>query len=138
MRVKTNVKFVIWSCSSKNYQRLPSPRTFAISKDIGLSIVFASRHYPNITIRWSENIAIDQREGHHADIASYVWNKLSCWPPTLKAELVDSIIARSSGIFLWVVLVVRNLNIESDRGINIISKDPYKLHRKAWVNYLAT
>jgi hypothetical protein len=88
----------------------------AISKDIGLSIFFASRHYPNITIRWSENIAIDQREGHHADIASYVWNKLSCRPPTLKVELVDSIIARSSGIFLWVVLVVRNLNIESDRG----------------------
>lgn len=88
----------------------------AISKDIGLSVFFASRLYPNITIGRSENIVVDDYEGHRADIASYVSNKLSCRPQGLKDELVASIIARSSGIFLWVVLVVRILNTESDRG----------------------
>lgn len=54
--------------------------------------------------------------GHQADIASYVRDKLLCGPPTLKAELVASILQRSSEVFLWAVLVVRNLNTESDRG----------------------
>jgi hypothetical protein len=88
----------------------------AASKNLGLSVFFASRHYPNITIGRSENIVVERYEGHHADIASYASSKLSCRPPTLKQELVASIIARSSGIFLWVVLVVRILNTESDRG----------------------
>lgn len=88
----------------------------AISKDIGFSIFFASRHYPNITTGRSQNIVLDHYEGHHADIASYVWNKIWCGPPTLKAELIASIIQRSSGIFLWVVLVVRTINTNSDRG----------------------
>jgi len=88
----------------------------AVSNSLGLSIFFASRHYPNITIRRSESIILDNCKGHHADIASYVRDKLLCGPPTLKAELIASILQRSSEVFLWVVLVVRNLNTESDRG----------------------
>lgn len=88
----------------------------AVSNDIGLSIYFASRHYPNITIRRSETLILDDCRGHHADIASYVDNKLLCRPPSLKAELAAGIIERSSGIFLWAVLVVRILSTGSDRG----------------------
>jgi hypothetical protein len=88
----------------------------AVSRNIGFSIYFASRHYPNITIGRSEIIVLDGYKGHRDDIANYVWHKLSCQPPSLKAELVTNIIERSSGIFLWVVLVVRMLNTESDRG----------------------
>ena len=88
----------------------------AVSDNIGFSIYFASRHYPNITIRHSETLILDDCGGHHADIASYVQNKLLCRPPSLKEELAAGIIERSSGIFLWAVLVVRILNSESDRG----------------------
>lgn len=88
----------------------------AVSNNIGLSIYFASRHYPNITIRRSETLILDDCGGHHADIVSYVQNKLRCRPPSLKEDLAAGIIERSSGIFLWAVLVVRILNAESDRG----------------------
>lgn len=88
----------------------------AVSDNIGLSIYFASRHYPNITIRHSETLILDDCGGHQADIASYVRSKLSCRPLSLKAELTAGVIERSSGIFLWAVLVVRILNAESDRG----------------------
>lgn len=88
----------------------------ANSTNIGFSVYFASRHYPNISIKYSEGVVLDEYEGHRRDIGSYVQNKLSCRQPLLKAELVADIIKRSSGIFLWVVLVVRRLNTESDRG----------------------
>ena len=88
----------------------------AVSKDIRLSIYFASRHYPHISVGHSEEIILDDYAGHHSDIASYVRNKLTCSQPALKEELVTEIIHRSSGVFLWVVLVVRILNTESDRG----------------------
>lgn len=88
----------------------------AVSKDIRLSIYFASRHYPHISVRHSEEIIMDDYEGHRGDIASYIQSRLVCRQPSLKEELVTDIIHRSSGIFLWVVLVVRILNTESDRG----------------------
>jgi ankyrin repeat protein len=88
----------------------------AVSEDIRLLTYFASRHYPHISIRLSEEIMLDDYAGHHSDIASYVRNKLTCSQPALKEELVTEIIHRSSGVFLWVVLVVRVLNMESDRG----------------------
>lgn len=88
----------------------------AVSKDIRLSIYFASRHYPHISVAHSEVIILDDYKGHHGDIVSYVQNRLVCRQPSLKEELVTDVIQRSSGIFLWVILVVRILNTESDRG----------------------
>jgi ankyrin repeat protein len=88
----------------------------AVSKDIRLSIYFASRHYPHISVGRCEEIILDHYKGHHDDIASYIRQRLRCSHPALKEELVTEIIDRSSGVFLWVVLVIRILNTESDRG----------------------
>jgi ankyrin repeat protein len=85
-------------------------------ENLRLSVYFASRHYPHISVRRSEGINLDNDKGHHSDITSYAQNKLICMQPSLKEELVTEIIKRSSGVFLWVVLVVRILNAESDRG----------------------
>jgi ankyrin repeat protein len=88
----------------------------AVLKDLHFSVYFASRHYPHISVRLSEDIVLDDYDGHHDDIESYAQSKLVCRQPSLKDELVADIIRRSSGVFLWVVLVVRILNTESDRG----------------------
>lgn len=56
----------------------------AVSKDMRLSICFASRHYPHISIGHSEEIILDDYEGHHGDIASYVQSRLVCRQPSLK------------------------------------------------------
>ena len=40
----------------------------AVSTNLGLSIFFASRHYPNITIRRSESIILDNCKGHHVKL----------------------------------------------------------------------
>ncbi|KAM0724249.1 hypothetical protein Q7P37_000131 [Cladosporium fusiforme] len=81
-----------------------------------LSVYLASRHYPNVHVSHREELILDNNENHHGDIAVYTRSKLRCKPPALKEDLIAKIIQRSSGVFLWVVLVVRDLNKESDEG----------------------
>lgn len=87
-----------------------------VGDDLGFSVYLASRHYPNISAKFSENFLLDSHKGHNTDISTYVSGKLTCRPAVLKADLIKEIIKRSSGVFLWVVLVVKDLNKESDRG----------------------
>lgn len=81
-----------------------------------LSVYLASRHHPNISVANSEEIILDDNEEHQHDIEVYARSKLKCKQAALKEELINAIIQRSSGVFLWVVLVIRDLNKESDRG----------------------
>jgi ankyrin repeat protein len=84
--------------------------------DLSFSVYLASRHYPNISVNHSEALSLDDNEGHHEDISTYVHRKLRCRPASMQADLAAEIMQRSSGVFLWVVLVIRNLNKQSDRG----------------------
>lgn len=87
----------------------------AMSKAKQFYICFSSRHYPHITIAHHETIKLEEQEEHQQDISKYVQNKLTIpWP--LKAELATSIQQRSSGVFLWVVLVVKLLREKYDSG----------------------
>jgi hypothetical protein len=78
------------------------------------SVCFASRHYPTITLLNFEELRLDKHEKHGDDIDTYVNKKLQRSP--LKDELASEIRRKASGVFLWVMLVVKILNTEMDRG----------------------
>jgi hypothetical protein len=90
----------------------------ATSEELPFSVCLTSRHYPSITIARVEELSIDNLSGHQNDISEYVNRRLKLLHvgAKLKEEMVTEIQKRSSGVFLWVVLVVGILNKTSDRG----------------------
>ena len=90
----------------------------AVSANIRLHICFAGRHYPHISISKAVHMVIDSLQGHQDDIETYVQDNLKVFEPALRDELAEEIRTRAQDVFLWVVLVVRLLNRESDRGNN--------------------
>jgi len=99
------------------------------------SVCFTSRHYPQITVTHVEEMAIDNLRGHQDDISEYVQRrlKLTHVAIALKIELATEIRRKSSGVFLWVVLVVGLLNKTKDQGDVHLLRDrlqqiPISLH----------
>ena len=89
----------------------------ATSEELPWSVCFTSRHYPNITIAHTENIVIDDLHGHQQDISKYVQRRLNISvSKALKEDFATEIRRKSSGVFLWVVLVVGLLNKTKDQG----------------------
>jgi ankyrin repeat protein len=88
---------------------------FAISQNTRISICFASRHYPNITMRRYQGLNLDEQEDHHEDIQKFVEGKLG-GTGRIHSELTREISERSSGVFLWATLVVQILNKKMDHG----------------------
>jgi hypothetical protein len=84
--------------------------------DIVFSIMLSSRHYPHITVRHASELILESLTGHRRDINEYVHDKLRIDDPRLARDLALDIGSRSSGVFLWVVLVVAILNQKHDRG----------------------
>jgi ankyrin repeat protein len=88
----------------------------AQSSDIKLRICFSSRHYPTITIQTGVELVLEHETGHNEDIRTYIKSKLRLGKTkqgeTLRAEILE----KSSGIFLWVVLVIEILNREFPQG----------------------
>ena len=87
----------------------------AILQDVKLSICFASRHYPNITMYRYQALDLDEQENHQEDIREFVKEKLHATGST-HFELSEEVSGRSSGVFLWVTLVVQILNKKMDQG----------------------
>jgi ankyrin repeat protein len=88
----------------------------AVNNDLSFSVYLASRHYPNIYAKHSEEFLLDDYDGHREDISTYVLSKLRCKPASVQRELAAEVIRRSSDVFLWVVLVIYDLNKQSDKG----------------------
>ena len=87
----------------------------AASRNLQFFVCFSSRYYPHVTMRYHEELKLDVQPEHLQDISRYIDNKLTV-PGRAKLELAPKIYDRCSGIFLWVVLVVRQLREESDTG----------------------
>jgi ankyrin repeat protein len=87
----------------------------AVQNSIPFNICFASRYYPHITIARHETLRLDKEKKHKHDISVYVRRKLTV-PGALKKECTTKILKRSSGVFLWVVLVVKIIKERSDTG----------------------
>lgn len=88
----------------------------AVQKDLRFSVCLSSRHHPKISISRSREIVLDEHQDHKEAIAGYIEKKLIIRNPHWKRKLARKINAKASGVFLWVVLVVRELNEEFDRG----------------------
>ncbi|KAH8766531.1 hypothetical protein BGZ57DRAFT_492627 [Hyaloscypha finlandica] len=89
---------------------------FAMSAQIQFHVCFSSRHYPHITIEKGIHLILEGQEGHAQDIVNYLHSDLKAGRGKLIGQIKEEILERSSGIFLWVVLVVQMLNKEFDRG----------------------
>jgi ankyrin repeat protein len=88
-----------------------------LSTSCKIRTFFSSRHYPNITIQHSIVLILDDHSGHRGDIVKYVNSKLRIpGQPNLTDDLRAEIYNRSSGIFLWVILVIEILKKIIDRG----------------------
>jgi len=102
---------------------------------VSLLICFASRHFPYVSMHACQELILDNERGHVEDIAEYVQRRLIISNTELATSVRQRIEQRASGVFLWVVLVVRLLNDDNDRGhvqnlahrLETIPDDLYKL-----------
>ncbi|KAI9765367.1 MAG: hypothetical protein M1840_007447 [Geoglossum simile] len=94
----------------------------AVSKGSPLHICFSSRHYPFINIRNGRQLTLEKRPGHERDLEAYIYYKLNLegGSKTEADELRTEIRDRASGVFLWVILVVKMLNKEFGRGSTLV------------------
>lgn len=88
----------------------------AISSQIHFHVCLSSRHYPYISIRNGTQLTLEGQEGHVQDIARYLSSELKAGRGEQSDAIKEEILKRSSGIFLWVALVVQILNKEYDHG----------------------
>lgn len=95
----------------------------AASSQVQFRTCFSSRHYPHITIEHCIPLHLDQHNGHQQDIVQYVSKKLKIGSSALAVDVKKEICQRSSGIFLWAILVVKILQKVSDYGqIHLLRK----------------
>ncbi|KAK7900982.1 hypothetical protein LTR67_003268 [Exophiala xenobiotica] len=88
----------------------------ASSSTLNLRTCLSSRHYPHVTIQHGLFLVLEDRPGHKADIVKYVNSKLKGLRSRMLNDVKSEICERSSGIFLWVVLVVKILKKDYDAG----------------------
>lgn len=87
----------------------------ATRENLSFSICLSSRYYPQITMQNHVEVKLDVTSEHSKDIKTYLDNRFNIRSP-LRSELQAEIENRCSGVFLWVVLVVKMLKDEFDRG----------------------
>ncbi|KAL8364620.1 hypothetical protein RB595_003759 [Gaeumannomyces hyphopodioides] len=84
----------------------------ATESGVNLRICFSSRHYPAVVIKKGVEATLEAEEGHTNDIEQYIKSKLRLGKSSQAEALRSEIREKSSGIFLWVVLVLDILNRE--------------------------
>ncbi|KAJ8059471.1 hypothetical protein OCU04_011132 [Sclerotinia nivalis] len=84
----------------------------AENSGVTLQICFSSRHYPTIFIQRGLELTLENEDGHMEDIKHYIKSKLRLVKSQQVEALRSEILEKSSGIFLWVVLVLDILNSE--------------------------
>jgi len=89
---------------------------YTTAKGICFRVCFSSRHYPNVSLERCQHFMLDGRSGHQQDIATYIDSKLRLSTTKMNEEIKTDFRNRAQGVFLWVVLVVKRLNQDVDRG----------------------
>ena len=84
----------------------------AKESQICLQICLSSRHYPSIVIQTGIEVILEDAIEHMEDIKQYIKSKMRLGKSKNAEALRSEILEKSSGIFLWVVLVVDILNSE--------------------------
>ncbi|KAL9484748.1 hypothetical protein ACSS6W_003537 [Trichoderma asperelloides] len=94
----------------------------AREKSFWLRVCFSSRHYPTVIIQQGIEIILEHESGHTDDIEHFIKSKLRIGKSKQADSLRDEILAKSSGIFLWAVLVLDILNREYSKSTMPIKK----------------
>jgi hypothetical protein len=104
---------------------------FTNSNQIRFHICFSSRHHPHISINPGLQLILETQDGHTTDITAYISTELKAGKSKQVQESKPQILENSSGVFLWVVLVVRILNKEYNKckihGLQTITSYSYSL-----------
>ncbi|QIX02480.1 hypothetical protein AMS68_007997 [Peltaster fructicola] len=84
----------------------------------GISVCFASRHYPVYEIPTRLQLVLEDTAEHTADLDHFVKTNLRLGKATPKRreEIQTEIVAKANGVFLWTVLVVKILQKEVSAG----------------------
>ena len=88
----------------------------AVSSGSSLHICLSTRHYPNIPIRWGIQLTLEKQDGHDRDIMTYINSEFRAPHNPHIARIKSELRSRSSGVFIWVRLVVELLNTAFCRG----------------------
>lgn len=83
---------------------------------VRLEVCFASRTYPDVSMRQAVQLTLQAPKGHSDAIALNVQSRLSECDSPLAASLGARIVQKANGLFMWAVLVVQMLNKEFYRG----------------------
>ncbi|PYH31536.1 uncharacterized protein BO87DRAFT_418040 [Aspergillus neoniger CBS 115656] len=86
------------------------------ASDVHLRICLASRHYPQLNIERGIEWVLEYQQEHQGDMRKYVETKLKGGKSKMLQEIREEVCARASGVFLWVILVVRSLNDAFAKG----------------------
>jgi Ankyrin repeats (3 copies)/Ankyrin repeat len=84
----------------------------AVSAKIPLNICLSSRHYPNIGMKKTLELIVEERREHDQDIFKYVQHKLRI----KNREIEEELLRKAAHVFMWVILVVEMLNHAYDNG----------------------
>lgn len=103
----------------------------AIERGDRLNICFSSRHYPNISIKRALHLTIEDQRDHRRDIERYIDSTLVVGSSRLGGNIKKMTLLKSSGVFLWVVLIIPMLNKAFDRGkIYALNEELHRLPSK--------
>ncbi|KAK6218059.1 pfs domain-containing protein [Colletotrichum tabaci] len=89
---------------------------YAVQNNIRFYVCLSSRHYPYIDIVYGQKLVLEGQIGHEQDMADYVRSELRAVSGPKSDEVIAEILRKSSGVFMWVVLVVDILNKEYGKG----------------------
>ena len=90
----------------------------AMLKGIQFQVFFSSRHYPHIAISQGLSLILEGQEGHNQDMADYINSTLRIGPSTRVEKIKSTLQKKSSGVFIWVVLVVGMLTRSMTRAVH--------------------
>jgi hypothetical protein len=88
----------------------------AVSSGRSFRVCLSSRHYPEVTIRRGISLVLEGQEGHNQDINNYLESALRIGDSASAQKIRNDLQEKSSGVFMWIVLVVDILNQEYDGG----------------------
>lgn len=89
---------------------------------VHFKICFSSRHYPTVVIQKGIELILEDEFGHIEDIKQYIRSKFRLGKSKQADSLRSEILDKSSGIFLWVVLVLDILNSEYPKSSISVKK----------------
>ncbi|KAL6821360.1 ankyrin repeat-containing domain protein [Trichoderma camerunense] len=84
----------------------------ATDAGLTLNICLSSRHFPSIRCAKYQELVLENEKKHNEDIIKYISSNLT----KKDEEIEEAIRKKSSGIFMWVVLVIRLLNKAYEDG----------------------